>query len=132
MKYISLLVIIACFSFKLLAQEKPAQALDVLITLYEKKDFDTLVRERYTEIHKAKSDTEIKKLIEKYKKRYADADKLKQVVDFYKSAKKVKAIIGKAEIPQKTETGRVARFTLKSGPTLTLYEMKSGTWGFHL
>ncbi len=49
-------------------EETPNEGLTAIIKLYETKDFDTLVRERYAELHKAKSEAEVVVLIEKFSK----------------------------------------------------------------
>ena len=40
-------------------EETPNEGLTAIIKLYETKDFDTLVRERYAELHKAKSEAKL-------------------------------------------------------------------------
>ncbi len=49
-------------------EETPNEGLTAIIKLYETKDFDTLVRERYAELHKAKYEAEVVVLIEKFYK----------------------------------------------------------------
>ncbi|NQZ68989.1 MAG: hypothetical protein HRT89_13075 [Lentisphaeria bacterium] len=131
-------ILVLMVSFQVQAKEKAETAEDGLkniIALYKAKDFSTLIKTRYTEIHKTKSKEDIDKLVAMFTKRFGNEAKLNQIIGFLESAAKAKAKLIKEEKPQKTETGNVAVFKAKLGEKeidYKLYKMKTGLWGFHL
>ena len=93
-----------------------------------------MVRERYTEIHKAKTEPEIKEIIKMQADFMVDEQTYNNVISFFEEIKDLDPIlsIGDPQYVQPTETGERAKFKAKSGRTYRLFKMKSGRWGFHM
>lgn len=123
----SLLVMPASYA----AQETPQEALKIIMNLYKARDFNTLFRERYTELHKAKSEDEVKKIISRYAGKFAGDRLINKVVQIYSEALKSTPKIVKNPYPQVTETDKMAEFPITKN-VLRVYLMKNGKWGFHL
>ena len=123
------LVIFIPLSFA--GEETPVQGMKAIIELYKTKNFDTLIRERYAEIHKAKSEDDISKLVTRFSERFSNEKKLKQVIQIYEMALQSKPVIKTNENPQITETDKIANFAIGE-KSIKLYLLKSGKWGFHL
>lgn len=111
--------------------ETPKEALQVIIDLYKSSDFDTLIRKRYAEIHKAKSDGDINKLIARHTKRFSNKKLLGKAIQFYESALRSTPRIITNKNPQITETDKMAEFPLDKN-VYKLYLLKTGVWGFHM
>lgn len=111
--------------------ETPHEAVAAIIDLYRARDYTTLVRERYTERHKAEALGKMRELTDKFAERLADEDTLKRVIAAYSECLQVEPVITDSPYPQETETGRMAVFELDSGP-LKLYQQTTGKWGFHM
>ena len=126
-------VFFCCLAFPtlVLAEESPIEGVQAIIQLYKDRNFDQLVRDRYTEIHKAESDKDITKLIDKLSRRFASDEALSEVVGIYEKALTTEPRIVSNPYPQPTEQDAMAEFPITPGP-LRLYLMKSGKWGFHL
>ena len=112
--------------------ESAADGLKAIVHLYETKDYDKLVRERYAEIHKAKNEGEVKELIQMFIDGFGDRKMFEAQVEKLKAAlKSTPAVSDKGYSPQMTETGETAVFKTDKGE-VRLYKLKSGKWGFHL
>lgn len=129
--------LMVAFLFSLFAMsvqaETPQQASQAILKLLKANDFETLFRTRYTELHKAKTPEEEKKVIEVLSG-YWKKD-IKMIVSVFEQLSGAEFKISKHEHAQKTETGRKAEAPVKIGDKegkYQLYEMKSGLWGFHM
>lgn len=126
-----LLLFIAGSSFA----ETPKEAAKALRALYESKNFDKLVKERYTELHKAKSDKDVQKIIDMISGQFSNDKNLKMILGIYDQILNTEPTIKENSQPQKSESGKVAIFKVKFGDReipFKLYQMKNGKWGFHL
>ncbi len=103
--------------------ETPEDALQAIIQLYEKQDFDTLVRSRYAEIGKAESEEQVQGIIDRLKGRFSNEERRNQAIALYKSLL--------ATSPELSENGTVAIYGLDQG-FVKLSRMQDGKWGFHL
>ena len=103
--------------------EAPEEALQAIIELYEKQDFDALVRSRYAEIGKAEGDKQVQALIDRFKERFSDEERRSQAIALYKSLL--------AMSPEISENGTVAVYRIDQG-FVKLSRMPDGKWGFHL
>ncbi|QQL46172.1 hypothetical protein [Sulfuriroseicoccus oceanibius] len=114
--------------------ETPQEGLAKITEYYKNSNFKQLITERYSEIHKAKTDEEVAKFVAKFEKRFADPKRLEKVVAQFEMIAGYEVTIEEDETPQPTETGKVAKFTKpgEEGRSFKLYEMKNGLWGFHL
>ena len=115
----------------LAAEESPEEGLNEIISLYKSKNFDILIKERYTEIYKAKNDKEVESLIMLFSKKMENVKRYKQTIALLESIDLTNIEISKNPSPQLTETKKMAVFRLKNG-TYKLYLQKNGKWGFHL
>ncbi len=107
------------------ASETPGEALQAIIDLYESRDFDALIRDRYAEIGKAESEEQIRALIDRFAKRYADEEACKQAIALYRSLLSTS--------PKMAEEGDVATYVVDEGEAFVkLSRMPNGKWGFHL
>ena len=115
--------------------ETPKEAAKALKALYEAKDFEKLVKERYTELHKAKNDKDVQKIIDMISGQFSNEKNLKMILTIYDQLINTEPTIEEKANPQKSESGKVAVFKVKFGDKelpFKLYEMKNGKWGFHL
>ena len=115
-------------------EETPHEAVKRIIALYKARDFETLIRERYTEIHKADNEEKVEKLIDVFRKRFSDDVNNKLAVEAYEKALGLEPEIKDSDIRQKGENGKMAVFSpggFDRG-TMRLYQMENGKWGFHL
>ena len=126
-----LLFVFLVFSVSQARVETPGEALQIIITLYETRDFDTLIQERYAELYKAESQDEVKQLIDRFAKTFEDEDLLQEVIALYTQALSVPPEIQTNPAPQLTETATMAIYNIGE-TTLKLYLLKTGKWGFHL
>ena len=110
--------------------ETVEDGINAIIKLYKTGDFKKLVNERYAEIHKAKSEKEVNKIIEMYTKRFKNVKYLNQAIGAYTKALLIKPIMTTNENSQISETGQVATFKGDKF-RIKLYMLKSGKWGFH-
>ena len=114
--------------------ETAIEGLKEIKALYEAKNFEKLIKERYSEIHKAKDDAEVEKIIGFMKKRFGNEKNLNMVLKIYEGAEKVEPVIMKNPSPNESEDENMAVFKIKfHGKELpfNLYQMKNGKWGFH-
>ena len=114
--------------------ETPKEALQAIIKLYEGKNFEKLIKERYSEIHKADTPEKLKKFIEMFSKRYSNAKNLRIKLSFLKEGLKVEPEVFKNIDPNESEAEEMAHFPIKIHDReveYILYKMKSGKWGFH-
>lgn len=114
--------------------ETPKEGIAEILNLYKTKDVEKLVKERYTELHKAKTEKEVKQVIDMLKGLVSDEKTLKRLTDFLSELQLVEPVLSKQDPKyiQETETGDIAKFKAKSGRSYRLFKMKSGKWGFHL
>ncbi len=103
--------------------ETPARAMEEIIRLYENRDFDSLIRTRYAEIHKAENDAQVQSLIDKFKTRFSSDDMLEMAISTYKTALQI--------TPQIQDDGTTAIYNLEKG-FIKLTRMENGNWGFNL
>ena len=129
-KIVALLIFIGYIAYA----ETPKEGLIAITNFYKSKNMESLVKERYTEIHKAESIEDVQKIIDYLNKDISKEEKLKKYIEFFEALQKVEPEIytKDSKYVQETETGEVAKFKLESGRTYRLYEMKDGRWGFHL
>ena len=126
-----LIAVLAPAPYALASEETPHQGVRAMIELYQARDFATLIRERYTERHKAEAAGKMPELMDKYARRLAAEETLQQVISRYSECLEVDPVIADNPNPQVTETARIALFHLEAG-TLKLYLQKTGKWGFHM
>jgi len=113
--------------------ETAQEASKAILELLKNEDYNTLFKTRYCELHKAekegKVDEAIKTLTGYWKKDH------KTIVGLFEQLSTGEFLISKNEHAQISETGRKAtcKVTLE-GKTISysLYEMKTGLWGFHM
>ncbi len=133
MKILSLilfsLLIVGTQSFA--GEETPEDGLKVIHILYKEKDYEKLIRERYTEIYKAEEAGKVNELIQIFSKRFSNEEKLSQVIAVFESLVDVKSEIVVNPKPRITETDKMAKFPTKNGE-FKLYLQKNGKWGFHM
>ena len=114
--------------------ETPNEAATAIRDLIKEKKYDVLFSERYSEWYKVKEegigkDEAVAKLSGMLEKQYD------VVVSIYDQLATSDFTISEKENPQEGETGKVASTVIKVGTRevpFKLYEMKDGTWGFHL
>ncbi len=133
MKILSLtllfLLIVVPLSFA--GEETPEDGLKSVLNLYKEKNFEKLIKERYTEIYKAEEAGKVDELIEKFTKRFSNEKMLNQVITVFESLVDVKPEIVVNSMPRITESDKIAKFPIKNGE-FKLYLQKSGKWGFHM
>lgn len=112
-------------------EETPEDGLKEILTLYKEKNFEKLIKERYTEIYKAEEVGKVNELIQKFSKRFSNEKKLNQVVAVFETLVDVKSEIAVNPMPRITETDKMAKFPIKNGE-FKLYLQKNGKWGFHM
>jgi hypothetical protein len=101
--------------------ETPREALLELIGYDEAGNFDGLIRTRYSEIAKAKTDAQVQTLVAQFSRRFGDKNALAQAIQTYKSALEIE--------PEISEDGPLAIYNLEQG-TVVLSRMPNGMWGF--
>ena len=114
--------------------ETPNEAASAIHDLIAERNYEVLFPTRYTEWHKAEKEgvpkeKAIARLTRMFEKQH---DMLLQL---YAQLKDAEFTIAEAPIPQPTETGKMATAEVTLGERtipFNLYEMKDGTWGFHL
>lgn len=114
-----------------LADETPEEGLSEILNLYRMRDFETLVRERYAELYKAKTEADILSVIALFGRRFSNNETLDEVISFLAIASEDSPEVSNDYEPQISETGEIAVFMVDK-ETYTLYKMKTGVWGFHL
>lgn len=129
-------ILIFLFAFGFNAQifaneETPYQAIKEIMNLYKTKDFETLVKDRYAELHKAKSDTEVQKVIQMFSKKFSGDKILNRILAIYEITLAITPEIVENPNPQITETNKMAIFKMEKGE-MKLYLLKTGKWGFHI
>ncbi|NOR65017.1 MAG: hypothetical protein GQ468_03265 [Candidatus Scalindua sp.] len=112
-------------------EETPEDGVKVILILYKEKNFEKLIKERYTEIYKAEEIGKVNELIQKFSKRFSNEKKLNQVIAVFESLVDVKPDIVVNHKPRITETDKMAKFPIKNGE-FKLYLQKNGKWGFHM
>ena len=134
-KFQLLLSIAFLFTAFNLFAETPKEGAAAIKKLFESKNFETLVKERYTELFKAKSDDEVQKLIDMISKRFGNEKNLKMILSIYDEVLKVEPVVEDDPSPLESENGKMATFLIKfHGKEIPfkLYQMKNEKWGFHL
>ncbi|MCM8531885.1 MAG: hypothetical protein NE330_12040 [Lentisphaeraceae bacterium] len=128
-----LLLILFLFTLSM-AAETPKDGLSAILSFYKNKQIETLVKERYTELYKAKNEKDLKKIVTFLSELANDEKFMKEFSSFFEELLKTEPKLSKQdpEYIRETETGDIAKFKAKSGRTYRLYKMKSGKWGFHL
>ncbi len=133
MKILSLtlffLLIVVPLSFA--GEETPEDGLKSVLNLYKEKNFEKLIKERYTEIYKAEEAGKVDELIEKFTKRFSNEKLLNQVIAVFESLVDAKPEIVVNSMPRITESDKIAKFPIKNGE-FKLYLQKNGKWGFHM
>ena len=129
---ILLLAILSITPYALAGEETPQEGVQSIIKLYEEKNFDILIRERYAEIYKAEAEGKVDVLIKRYSQKLSnDEKKLQQIIQILKRFSKVTPVLTVNPNPAVTETDKMAEFRDKKD-TYKLYLLKTGKWGFHL
>jgi hypothetical protein len=103
--------------------ETPHEGLEVIMSLLEDRDFDTLVRTRYAEIDKAESEEQIVALVGRFESRFQNPESLDEILSNYRTALE--------KTPEFTAEDDVALFKLGDG-VIRMSRMADGRWGFHL
>ena len=111
--------------------ETPEEGLQIILELYQARNFETLVLERYAELYKANSENEIASVIAFFERRFSNEEKLNEVTSFFMVALEGSPEISNDYESQISETGEIAIFIV-GDVTFTLYKMKTGLWDFHL
>lgn len=114
--------------------ETPNEGAAAIRDLIKEKKYDVLFPTRYSEWYKTEKegigkDEAVAKLSKMFEKRHD------VFVSIYDQLASAEFTISEKENPQKGETGKVASTVIKVGTRevpFKLYEMKNGTWGFHL
>ncbi len=122
------------FCSAILHAETPNEGAAVIRDLIKEKKYEVLFPSRYSEWHKTEKeglgkDEAVAKLSKMFEKRH------EAFVSIYDQLAAAEFTISERENPQEGETGKVASTTIKLGSRevpFKLYEMKDGTWGFHL
>jgi hypothetical protein len=112
-------------------EETPEDGLKVILTLYKEKNFEKLIKERYTEIYKAEEVGKVDELVQKFSTRFSNEKKLNQVIVIFESLVDIKPEIVVNSMPRITETDKMAKFPIKNGE-FKLYLQTNGKWGFHM
>ena len=128
---ISILVIAVTAQQASVQDETAAEGLDAILALYKTREFDQLIRERYSEIYKAQEAGKVDVLIEKFSQRFSDEKQLNDVVATLESLTGVQPEVVTNPNPRVTETEKMAKFPMEQGE-FTLYLQKTGKWGFHM
>ncbi len=123
------LLIVVPLSFA--GEETPEDGLRSILTLYKERNFEKLIKERYTESYKAEEGGKVDVLIEKFTKRFSNEKTLNQVIAVFESLVDVKPEIVVNPMPRITESDKIAKFPTKNGE-FKLYLQKNGEWGFHM
>jgi len=129
-----LLIVLSIIGSVTLHAETPNEGAAQIRELIKEKKYDVLFPSRYTEWHKAEKEgigkgeaiAKLSKMFEKQRE---------AILAVYSQLAEAEFTISKRENPQASETGKVASATIKVGGKeipFKLYEMKDGTWGFHL
>lgn len=121
--FINIIVLLSIVGCTPSEPETPVQAIQSIIKLYEAGDFDSLIRTRYAEIYKAENDEQIQMLIDQFKTRFRDENKLNEAISTYKSVLQL--------TPEISENDSMAIFNLDD-KFIKLTRMTNGKWGFHL
>lgn len=114
--------------------ETPKEGAKAIHALLEAKSYHTLFTTRYSEWHKVakegvKAEDAVAKLAGMFEK------KSELFLDLYKQLAAADFEMGRNEHAQESETGNTATAKVRLGGReipFTLYEMKDGSWGFHL
>jgi hypothetical protein len=112
-------------------EETSEDGLKVILTLYKEKNFEKLIKERYTEIYKAEEVGKVDELVQKFSTRFSNEKKLNQVIVIFESLVDIKPEIVVNSMPRITETDKMAKFPIKNGE-FKLYLQTNGKWGFHM
>lgn len=114
--------------------ETPNEAAAAIRDLIKEKEYDILFPERYSEWYKTKEegigkDEAVAKLSGMLEKRH------ELIVSIYDQLVTADFTVTEEGNPQESETGKVASTVIEVSTRevpFKLYEMKDGTWGFHL
>jgi hypothetical protein len=133
MKILSLILLILLIGVpqSFAGEETPEDGLKVILTLYKEKNFEKLIKERYTEIYKAEEVGKVDELVQKFSTRFSNEKKLNQVIEIFESLVDIKPEIVVNSMPRITETDKMAKFPIKNGE-FKLYLQTNGKWGFHM
>jgi hypothetical protein len=116
--------------------ETPQEAAAVIVELFKKEDYETLILERYSEWERTKNmpesgapDEALKKVASSFERRRD------QMIGLYELLAETEFTVQENERPQPGETEKMAVATItfngREGEA-KLYLMESGRWGFHL
>ena len=128
---IAILVIVVSAPKASVQEETAAKGLKSILALYKAREFDQLIRERYSEIYKAQETGKVDVLIEKFSQRFSAEKQLNEVVVILESFVGVEPEVVTNPNPRVTETDKMAKFPMEQGE-FTLYLQKTGKWGFHM
>jgi len=133
-KLIPLITFALVFLVALTAQaETPQEASKAILMLLEQKDYDELFRTRYSELHKAEKEGKVDEAI-KTLSGYWDKNH-QTMIGLFEQLSNGHFTISKHDYAQITETGQKATCQVTIGGKIipySLYEMKTGRWGFHM
>jgi|GEM_PF-4574022 len=128
------LIVFSLLASAILYGETPNEGAAVIRDLIKEKKYDVLFPSRYSEWHKTEKegvgqDEAIRRLSVMFEKKH------EVLLSIYEQLAESEFTISEYEYPQVTETGKVASAMVQFGSKAVpfkLYEMKDGTWGFHL
>jgi hypothetical protein len=111
-------------------EETASEGLKAIINCYKTGNFDTLVKERYAELFKAKNEAEIEKIIAYFSKRFSNKEKLDQVVAMFTEISKATPVV--TPVTKKPPFGatKVAKFDFGKKRPYVLWLLPSGKWAF--
>ncbi len=112
-------------------QETPQEGLAAIIALYNARDFETLIHERYTELYKAENEGQVALVIARHAERLSDEYTLARAIDLLESIDPDSVVLSGAAIPLPSETGEMATFSM-GDQEYRLYRQLDGKWGFHM
>ena len=132
--FLSALIASILLSVVTVNAETPNEGSSAIHQLLKEKQYDVLFPTRYTEWHKTQAEGMAKqeavaKLSKMFEKRHD------VFLSIYKQLMEAEFTITEQDTPQPGETGKVATAQIQIGSNeipFKLYEMKNGTWGFHL
>jgi hypothetical protein len=128
------LVAFTLLTSAILHAETPNEGASVIHELIKERKYDILFPTRYSEWYKIEKEgigkeEAVAKLSKMFEKQHG------VLLSVYKQLSEATFTISEKENPQVSETGKVASATIELGSKeipFKLYEMKDGTWGFHL
>ncbi len=112
------------------ATETAKEGLGELLSLFTRKGFTEIVRERYTKMPVDTTEEFTRNMIEVIRNRYSDDKKNKQITTLLSKALKSEPVIKTADSRRGKESGTCAEFSMGEGKKpLRIYLTIEGVWG---